>query len=212
MVAVAEDRRRTEVLRVLHRYLVEVVEEFDLCPWARVARERGEVGFDVVWGTPTAAECAAPAKALLEAGSQVVMIIMPELVIDSIDLHDLRNEVTTLIPSAGVAEFHPDAKLDLATPARLVSYIRRSPDPLLQLVPLSLLASVRGGNPGADRLHQAQIQSGTAAPPKRDAAERIAAANHVTVSAAHETITRTLADIAADRQRSYERVGINVSR
>ena len=197
---------------MLHRYLVEVVEEFDLCPWARVARERGEVGFDVVWGTPTAAECAAPAKALLEAGSQVVMIIMPELVIDSIDLHDLRNEVTTLIPSAGVAEFHPDAKLDLATPARLVSYIRRSPDPLLQLVPLSLLASVRGGNPGADRLHQAQILSGTAAPPKRDAAERIAAANHVTVSAAHETITRTLADIAADRQRSYERVGINVSR
>jgi len=98
------------------------------------------------------------------------------------------------------------------TPARLVPYIRRSPDPLLQLVPLSLLATVRGKPQTVDRMQQIQALGGVAAPPRRDAADRIADANHATVSAAHAAITSTLEDIAADRRRSYELVGISASR
>ena len=35
--------RAAEVRRILERYLVEVVERHALCPWARSARERGEL-------------------------------------------------------------------------------------------------------------------------------------------------------------------------
>jgi hypothetical protein len=119
--------------------------------------------------------------------------------------------VSVRVGTAGVAEFHPDAPLDLKTPARLVPYLRRSPDPLLQLVPLSLLASVRSASPAIDRAEQLRVLGGNAPPPRRDTAERIAETNHATVSAAHVAITRALEDIAADRQRSYERLGISAS-
>jgi hypothetical protein len=82
---------------------------------------------------------------------------------------------------------------------------------MLQLVPLAILDVVRASPPIADRTQQAQILGGLAAPPRVDAAERIAAANHATVSAARDAIVQTLADIAADRQRSYARVGITGS-
>ena len=213
MVAVPESRRRTEVLRVLHRYLTEVVEKYDLCPWARVARERGEVEIEVLWGTPTIDEWVAAAESLcIRKQAQVAMVVAPELVIGSSELHDVRNAVAAKIQIAGVAEFHPDAPLDLATPARLVPFIRRSPDPLLQLVPLSLLASIRAKPPTVELIEQLQALGGLAPPPKRDAADRIAEENHATVSAAHAAITSTLEDIAADRRRSYELVGISASR
>lgn len=213
MVAVPESRRRTEVLRILHRYLVEVVERYDFCPWARMARERGQLQIEVVWGTPTIEAWVTTAEVLLgRDGVQVAMVVAPELVIEPGELHDVRNAVSARIPSVGIAEFHPAAALDLATPARLVPYVRRSPDPLLQLVPLSLLANVRGASPTVDRMHQVQALGGVAAPPRRDAADRIAEDNHATVSASHAAISSTLDDIAADRRRSYELVGISGSR
>src|SRR5262249_6550983 len=116
--------------------------------------------------------------------------------------------VAALIPTAGVAEFHPAASLDLATPARLVPFLRRSPDPMLQLVPLAVLDRVRAAPPIADRATQAQILGGLASPPRSDPAARIGSANHATVSAHADAIAARLADIATDRTRSYARAGI----
>src|ERR1051325_11752428 len=45
--------RAAEVERILERYLVEVVERHELCPWARTARERGELAIGVLWGGGT---------------------------------------------------------------------------------------------------------------------------------------------------------------
>jgi len=177
----------------------------------RPRARRGRI--EILWGTPTIDAWVAAAEALFaRTGVQVAMVVAPELVIGAVDLHTLRGEVATQFRTAGVAEFHPDAPLDLETPARLVPYVRRSPDPLLQFVPLSLLANVRGPSASVDRFHQAQALGGVAPPPRRDVADRIAEANHETVSAAHAAITRTLEDIAADRRRSYDAVGISGSR
>ena len=82
----------------------------------------------------------------------------------------------------------------------------------MQLVPLSLLASVRGDSPTVDRMHQVQALGGVALPRAAMPPDRIAADNHATATASHAAITSTLEDIAADRRRSYEAVGINVSR
>jgi hypothetical protein len=210
---VSSSARRAEVIRVFERYLTEVVERYDFCPWARLSREGGELAVDVVWGTPTVETWVTACQQLLaRPETRVAMVIAPELEIEPNALHGLRAEVAAGVPSAGVADFHPDATLDLATPARLVPFIRRSPDPLLQLVPFALLDQVRAAQQSARLAEQAQILGGRATPPRPDAAARIAAANHATVSAAPMEVARALDAIAADRASSYARVGITSSR
>jgi hypothetical protein len=209
MVLAPENARRAEVMRVFKRYLVEVVEAYDLCPWARSARDNGEVAADVLWGTPSLDAWVAMAEALLARRStRVAMVIAPELVVTPTELHAVRGEVAARLPYAGIAEFHPAGVLDLATPARLVPFVRRSPDPLLQLVPLALLEGVRAQPSASSLAAQAQMLGGRAAPPRPDVADRIAATNHATVTRARDEILATLDAIAADREASYARVGI----
>lgn len=201
------DARTAEVRRVLERYLVEVVEAFDLCPWARAARLGDEIAVDVLWGVPAAETWGAAAERLLaREGVRVAMVIAPEW---RGRLRPIRDAVAARVSSAGVAEFHPDAALDLATPPRLVPYLRRSPDPMLQLVPLALLDGVRGPPPTIERLAQARILGGVATALRGDIADRIAANNHARVARDPDALAARLADIAADRARSYARAGIS---
>lgn len=198
-----------EVMRILDRYLVEVVERHELCPWARAARERGELAAGILWGAPPAGAWVAEAERLLALPrARVAMVVAPELAIARAAFGALRDAVASRIPSAGVAEFHPDAALDLATPARLVPFLRRSPDPLLQLVPLELIDAVRAVPPAASLAQQATMLGGHAVP-RQALAAQIAAANHATVTAAQAAITQALDAIAADRRAAYARVGIS---
>lgn len=203
------DARLAEVRRLLDRYIVEIVEAYGLCPWAKRARQGGEIAVEVLWGAPDlAAWIAAGERLLAVPGIAVAMIVAPELAATPAELRALRDRVAARLPAAGVADFHPDAALDLASPARLVPFVRRSPDPLLQLVPLALLRSVRGAPPIAARAEQAQMLRGVAPPARADVADSIAEMNHATVAANAAAIARALDDIAADRRRSYARVAI----
>ena len=214
MVAVTDSPRRAAVERILGRYLVEIVERHDLCPWARSTREGGEVAIDVVWGTaPTDDSWVAAAQRMLDRPeTRVAMIVAPELDIDPSELRDVRSRIATRVPTAGVADFHPDAPLDLTNPARLVPFVRRAPDPLIQLVPFAILDAVRTPQPLADRAQQALLLRGHSSPPPRDVAARIAALNHARVSESQAEILATLDDIRRDRRESYARVGISTSR
>lgn len=202
-----------EVRRILDRYLVEVVEAHALCPWARAARQAGEVAIAVLWGAPAPADWLAAARALLAApATRVAMVVAPELAATLASLRATRDALAAALPTAGIAEFHPAAALDLATPARLVPFLRRAPDPLLQLVPLALLDSVRAAPPVADRAQQARLLGGAAAPAPRDVVADLARANHATATAHAAAIEATLAAIAADRAAAYARVGISTDR
>ncbi|HZJ64539.1 MAG TPA: hypothetical protein VFD36_13550, partial [Kofleriaceae bacterium] len=155
--------RSAEVLRILERYLVEVVERHALCPWARAAREQGELAVGIVWGTPALDAWVAEAERLLALpATRVAMVIAPEIAVSREALRALRDVVAARIPSAGVADFHPAAALDLATPARLVPFLRRSPDPLLQLVPLALIDGMRAAPSTAGLAQQATMLGGHA--------------------------------------------------
>lgn len=200
-------------MRILERYIVEVVERYDLCPWARGARERGELATAILWGTPSEADWRTAGERLLaQPSTRVAIVVAPELAIGRAELATIRDRIAAGLTGAGVAEFHPDAALDLATPARLVPFLRRSPDPLLQLVPLSILDQVRAVPPVVTRAAQAEILGGHAAPPRADPAARIARANHTRIAAAGSELAAVLDDIAGDRRRSYPRVGINTNR
>lgn len=198
-----------EVRRILDRYIIEIVERFDLCPWARSARTNGEVTVEVLFGSPTTeAFIAASRAALALPTTRIAMIVAPELTPTSRDLRAIRDEVGQALPGVGVADFHPHAPLDLGTPARLVPFLRRSPDPLIQLVPLSLLASVRGSPAVIDREEQLAIIAGTSKGPRRDVADDIAATNHGRMLVDQTAIVAALDAISADRAASYTRLGI----
>lgn len=205
------DARTAEVRRVLERYLIEVVETYDLCPWAKPARLGEEVAIAVLWGIPTIDAWSDTARELLaQPGARVAMVVAPEIEATPSELRVIRNRVASRISTAGIADFHPDAIVDTGTPARLVPALRRSPDPLLQLVPLALLETVRGAPSAAGLVEQAQILSGKKAAPRGDVADKIAADNHTRVMARHAELEAVLVSIAQDRRTSYERVGITV--
>jgi hypothetical protein len=89
-----------------------------------------------------------------------------------------------------------------------VPFLRRSPDPLLQCVPVALLDQVRGPSLDVTRSEQIAmlVKAGGIHAVKPPIADRIAAANH----ARHDprAMEATLASIQADRAESYARVGI----
>jgi len=91
-----------------------------------------------------------------------------------------------------------------------VPFLRRSPDPLLQLVPLELLDRVRTHTTVVDVHDQAQMLGGFAELQRPDIADSIAETNHARVTADVAAITAALDDIAADRRRSYARVRIAI--
>jgi hypothetical protein len=110
------------------------------------------------------------------------------------------------------APFHPDAPYGVDTPDRLVMFLRRSPDPSVQLVRFTALDAVRSSAPGGKFLFDftpggyAELERRSSELPVSD---RIARDNFATVGklgiARFETI---LDDIRADRARSYARFGI----
>ncbi|MCX5745509.1 MAG: hypothetical protein NT062_23780 [Proteobacteria bacterium] len=201
-----QDGREREVLRVLDRYLVEIVEAYNLCPWARSSRTSGELARGVLWGPePTLDAWVAMAATLLaQPDARVVMVVAPEYTGTLQQLRDVRAQVALRLPDAGVAEFHPAADLDLASPSRLVRFLRRSPDPMMQLVPLAILDTVRT----PDRVviepsELAAMLAGNFKLPEVAIADRIAQTNHDTVKPLADEIVAKLAAIAADRAASY---------
>jgi hypothetical protein len=223
--------QQRQVRRILNRYLVEVVEYFGLCPWARAARENAEIAIEVViGGTPTKRRgqygddglAAALEQRVLVAAAQLIALPTTKLAIvvvvdpqcDRIALRELRTKATAAIPSAGVADFHPDAEADFATPARLVSFLRRAPDPFLQLVPFAILDAVRGGVQTVDRAAQLALLAtkGAGSPvalPREDIGDVIAARNHARLAPDRGAeMLAVLEDIENDRERSYQTVGL----
>ena len=173
---VAWTRKAREVRRLLDRYLVEIVETYDLCPWARTSRTAGELAVEILWGTPTLAMWVDAANRALAPQIKVAMLVAPELAITRSELHDVRDQVAREVGTLGIAEFHPDATYDGKTPARLVPFLRRSPDPLLQCVPLALLDQVRGPPLTVERTAQIAmlVKEGGIHAVKPDIASRIA--------------------------------------
>ena len=207
------DAAEREVRRLLDRYIQEIVETFDLCPWARAARTGGELAIGILWRAPSIDAWVDTASELLaRPTTRVARVVAPELGATPGELREIRGEVAKRVTIAGVAEFHPDAPLDAATPARLVPYLRRSPDPMLQLVPHAILASVRTPQPRYATLDQLQALKDLAAAPKLDIGDRIAAQNHARVAHDGDAIAAKLVEIRADRDASYARVGISTCR
>jgi hypothetical protein len=188
---------RLEALRLNDRYLREVVLEFGLCPWA----DRVIEGQQLRRAVDTAADPAV-ASALLfidqleTAGpdAPIGFLIFPCATIASPAFDRYVEEVRRADrnrrreavgrPDFVMAAFHPDAAETFATPYQLVSFLRRTPDPTIQLVRADRLAQTRAAHPSVS--------------------DDVAQQNHATVTArGADTLDRVLRAIRADRDRSY---------
>lgn len=193
-------------LRLNERYLVEVVEAFGLCPWAKGARLSGQLSRAVLLQRDTSLD---PALAQLDAWSQeprleIGLLIFPlvglgfsefqrftNLLIDA----DAQRRGRTSSPFA-MAPFHPDAARDLATADRLVPYLRRSPDPTIQVVRVSALERVRGQEvSGSQFVDLRTFRLEDLPAPQRTLRERIASHNHATVKEQSAALESALSSI-----------------
>ena len=204
--------KEAEVRRLLDRYFIEIVEVYGLCPWAKSARTGGEISVAIVWGErPTIdAWVTAATELIARPTTRVAMVVAPELRLTPNELRVDREQVGRAVDTCGVADFHPDVEVDTATPSRLVPFLRRSPDPLLQFVPLKILDVIRRQT-AVTLSDQARALGGIAYNNPDDIGDEIAATNHERVLRDGAEMKRLLDDIAADRRRSYPDVGIAIN-
>lgn len=197
-----------EARRLLARYQREVVERFGLCPWAEPARARGEIAIHVTEDAGGALDAF-----MADEQATIGLIVLPRFDGDAAALRRLRDEVLTVRGAQlAVADFHPLASLDITSPARLVPWLRRSPDPMLQAVRHTTLAGLRRAADTLPAAEQALALAGRAAPPRIDPAAQVAADNLAAALAHGDAIAAALDDIARDRAATYAALGVSTSR
>ncbi|HEY1691840.1 MAG TPA: DUF1415 family protein [Polyangiaceae bacterium] len=214
----AQDAWRREAERLHQRYLVEVVEACGLCPWAEVSRRLGRMRTSVVLESGDAAALAS--LKLLDG-----WIALPEVEIGFLIyprrpakaafdrfVAELRTLDAGRRPAGeapfALAAFHPDAAPDLKDAERLVPFLRRSPDPCVQVVRMSSLHRVRRRTPqGTHFVDVTMLDGALENAPEPPLAEQIARANLETVRRMGvEALASRIEDILGDRDRSYARL------
>jgi hypothetical protein len=213
-------RLEREALRVHRRYQLEVVEALGLCPWAERARLSGEVRERVLHdedGADVGASVAAIGDLAGDPRVDVAFLLYPRLRVARatfddfaarVRAEDARRHLLGSVPFV-IAVFHPDAEPDTSDPERLIPFLRRTPDPTLQLVRASVLDAVRAtASQGTEFVSIANVEASlSGAPVSRPLRERIARTN---LAAARrlgiDALRQRLDDIRRDRDRSYERL------
>lgn len=152
-----------EALRLNTRYVNEVVLAWNLCPWAEQSFVGGHVRQGVRLDVAPAPEAALPFLDELAVAPEldIGLLIFPRatMTAPAFDAfaervrranHARRPDAATSPPAPVflIAAFHPGAPVTFATPPQLVSFVRRTPDPTLQLVRTSVLRRATGNGPG----------------------------------------------------------------
>mgnify|MGYP001822967980 CR=1 FL=1 len=138
------DRLRREARRLHQRYLTEVVERFSICPWAKAARLHDRMRTHVVTDRCSAVDTLRP---VIEdwAGDdrvEVAFVIVPLFAGTREAFASWASTVASLREDVFLsAPFHP------APEARTIPFLRRTPDPTLQLVRRARLDVVRAHDP-----------------------------------------------------------------
>ena len=194
------------------RYLREFVEALNLCPYAKRCREDGKLHRRVLLETGAAFAAVAEIEALPANSVEVALLVFPRFDGGPRAFEALRGEVRERMAHAALASddeppffcvaFHPELPMDLADPHRAVHFIRRSPDPTLQLVRASVLRQVRGTRTGGstfvDTRHLTAAEVAAVEAPLPGISDLIAEANLETLRrAGPERLAAVLASMRA---------------
>jgi hypothetical protein len=214
----ARDEWKHQAARLHYRYVVEIVEACGLCPWAERARANKRLRDEVILAggedDAIAAALAALDRWAKDDGAEVGFLLFPRLPLDRAgfetftarvrDADGARHELGA-IPFVAAA-FHPDAEPNESDAERLIPFLRRTPDPCIQVLRADVLDRVRSSAPQGTQLIdasalEAMISGAASAPPLR---ERIARANLETARRMGIGELRARLDaIRADRDATY---------
>src|SRR5438067_5777051 len=182
------------------RYLREFVEALNLCPFAKRCREEGRLVRRVIlddYLLPALLRAAAEVETLPEKQCEVALLVVPHFTEGAAAFRELCAQVRRPLRHFHCVAFHPGLKADFSGENRAVQFLRRAPDPTLQLVRIATLERVRGERPGGT------VYVGTAAakefhlPPSLS--EEIARANLATIlEHGPATLERLLQSFAPD--------------
>lgn len=205
-----------EALRLYERYQREFVEALGICPWATRARREGRVRPEVVLDADPGVEPVVDTVRRLgdDPRVDVGLLLFPrvewprprfERFVSDVREADARRGPVVM----ALAEFHPHAPADPATGPRLVPFLRRTPDPTIQLVRRTLLERVRAGEShGTGFISPAVLDSLKLTEESRAPLhERVAEANLQTVQQRGlDRVQALLDDIRRDREATYARL------
>lgn len=152
----AADVWTREAIRLYRRYQLEIVEACGLCPWATRSRVDGRVRERVLLQTDAVGiepSLTAIEELAHDERAEVALLVYPRVQMKRAEFEQfmarVRSVDTERRPLGEVpfmfAAFHPDAEPDLTEPERLIPFLRRTPDPTIQLVRASVLERVRAG-------------------------------------------------------------------
>lgn len=138
------------------RYLLEFVESLNLCPFAKGCRETGRLHREVFPHTAPNATAVLEAAERLEARPdgevEVALFLFPSLVIEARPWERFVSEVRNQQARNRkrpvdffMVAFHPELPMDLGNADRAVSFLRRTPDPTIQLVSARATDRARAG-------------------------------------------------------------------
>ena len=209
-----------EATRLHGRYLIEVVEHYGLCPWAAKARVANRLRTVVLLQSepePMEPSLAAMDPWAADREMEVGFLLYPRLNLSRLDFDRFAATVRSTeialhplgsAPFAMVA-FHPEARAELDDAERLIPFLRRTPDPCIQVVRVEVLERVRGAAPEGTQFLDASVldavASGSAVEPT--VRERVSRANLDTArSVGIDQIKQTMDSIRRDRDETYERL------
>jgi hypothetical protein len=144
------DRERAALARN-DRYLREFVEALNLCPFARRCREEERLVRRVIlddYLLPALLRAAAEVETLPEKQCEVALLLVPGFTDGAAAFLELCAEVRRRLRYFHCVAFHPELKADFSSETRIVHFLRRAPDPTLQLVRIATLERVRGERTG----------------------------------------------------------------
>ncbi len=207
-----DERWIAETTRLYRRYEEEVVHAYDLCPWAAQVRRDARIREHVVLQRDV--ESVAPSlEAIDSLGTDVdlALLIYPRLDRE----RSVFEQFAARVRDAEVARrklggapfvfavFHPDAAPDLEEPERHIPFLRRTPDPTIQLLRASVLDRIRGSaSQGTQFVDPLSLSVLPAQGPSLR--ERIARTNlATTLRVGVDTLIARLDDIRRDRESTH---------
>jgi hypothetical protein len=209
---VTDERWTDETMRLYRRYEQEIVHAYELCPWAAPVRRDGRLRERVVLQRDT--EHLEPSLAAIDTlGSDVdlALLIYPRIGTD----RSTFERFAARVRDAEVARrelgrapfvfavFHPDATPYLEEAERHIPFLRRTPDPTIQLLRSSVLERIRGGTSQGTQFADPMMLD-LLIPQGPSIRERIAQTNLATTHRVGvETMQHSLDAILRDREATH---------
>jgi hypothetical protein len=197
-------------IRMFRIYVERFVEPLGICPWAAPARRDGRVRERVVLSATPIVDDALAAMRTLDAHVEIGILIFPRVTLDRAEWARFVAHVreADTIRAFAMAEFHPEAPAALEPSGKFVSFLRRTPDPTIQLVRQSALERVREGDDQGSGFFDPQMLDALLAkalePARPPLHDRVEKHNRETIAEQGlERIARLLDEIRRERDVLY---------